>query len=147
MNNIYEPDDQDIHPRILFPVGVLITLVLAYLLDRWLFSQTRLAQSTGNQYPLILWTAVSGFVLFATWLALSWIALTRSRRSTPVSIIILIIGLLLYLYPYLQLLVTWLPMLFFTVRTPLTYTGLFIAVLSILQLIVKSPSRLRTRSE
>jgi len=150
MNNRNEPDDQDILPRILFPVGALITLVLAYLLDSWLFTQTRLAKSNhlvGIQDPLFLWTVISGLVLFAAWLALSWIALTRSRRSTLVSIVILIIGLLLYLYPYLELLFTWLPMLFFTVRTPLTYTGLFIAVLSILQLLLKGPSRLRASSE
>jgi len=142
MNNTYAPDDHKILPKILFPVGVLITLVLAYLLDSWLFTQTRLARSThlvGIQDPLLLWTVVSGLVLFTAWLILSWITLTWSHRSLPVSIIILIVGLLIYIYPFLQLLVTWLPMLFFTVRTPLSYSGLYIAILSILQLLIKQP--------
>jgi hypothetical protein len=144
MNNTYAPDDHDILPRILFPVGVLITLVLAYLLDKWLFTQTRLEQSGNFKWglePLFLWTVVSGLVLFAAWLALSWIALARSQRSLPIAIAILIVGLLIYLYPFLQMIFTWLPMLFFTVRTPLSYSGLYIAILSILQLLIKQPNR------
>lgn len=139
--------DPDIRNRIIFPIGVLVTLGLAYLLDSWLFTQTRLAKSThlvGFQDPLFLWTAVSGLVLFAAWLALSWITLTRSRRSLTISIIILIVGLLLYMYPYLELIIPWLPLIFFTVRTPLAYTGLFIAILSALQLLLKYHSKPET---
>lgn len=135
-------EQRNILPKIIFPIGVLITLLLSYLMDSWLFIQTRLARSSGQigiQNPLFIWTVVSGLILFAAWLALCWITLTRSRRSTLVSVFVLILGLLLYVYPYLQLLFTWVPMIFFTVRTPLNYTGLFVAVLSIVQLLIKSP--------
>jgi hypothetical protein len=130
--------------KIIFPIGVLVTLVLAYLLDNWLFTQTWLSKSThlvGIQDPLFLWTVVSGLILYTAWLALSWIALTKSRRSLPISIIIIVIGLLLYIYPYLEMEITWLPMIYFTIRTPLAYTGLFIAILSTLQLILKYPNQ------
>lgn len=139
------PEDRKILPRIIFPVGVLLTLALAYLLDSWLFTQTRLSRATdftGIRDPLFLWTVVSGLVLFVAWLALSWITLTRGHRSTLFSIIVLIVGLLLYVYPFLQLVVIWIPMIFFTVRTPLAYTGLFVAVLSILHLLVTNPNKL-----
>ena len=129
--------------RIIYPIGVFLTLGLAYLLDSWLFTQTRLAKSThlvGIYDPLFLWTIISGLVLFAAWLALSWLALTKSSRSLPISLTLIVIGLIFYIYPYLEILITWLPMLYFTVRTPLAYTGLFIAVLSTLQLILKYPN-------
>jgi hypothetical protein len=126
-------------PRIIFPVGVFATLFVAYFLDRWLLTHTRLARAEGNSFPLFLWTIVSGGVLYASWLALSWITLTRSRRSTPVSAVVLIVGFLLFIYPYLYLTWTWLPTLFVMERTPLAYTGLFVAVLSILHLLVTIP--------
>ncbi len=145
MNNSQEHDDPDILRRILFPAGVLVTLVLAYLLDRWLITQTRLARSnpatTWSQDPIFVWTLVSGLVLFALWLGLSWIVLTRSQRSLPVSIILLIVGLIVYLYPFVQMIFIWLPYIFTNVRTPLSYSGLYIAILSILQLQIKQPNR------
>ncbi len=136
--------DRRILSRIIFPISVLLTLVIAYLLDMWLFTQTRLSRQLGLlglQDPVFLWTVVSGVVLFAVWLALSWVALARSRPSLPVSIIVLVIGLVFYVYPYLQMSFAWVPYLFLMVRTPLNYTGLFVAVLSILQLLVRTPSQ------
>ncbi len=146
MNNALERNDHDILRSILFPAGVLVSLALAYLLDRWLFTQSRLARSnpaiTWYQDPIFVWTLVSGLFLFAIWLGLGWIALTKSQRSLPIAITVLIVGLLIYLYPFLQMGFTWLPMLFFTVRTPLSYSGLYIAILSILQLLIKQPVRI-----
>jgi len=145
MNKIPLEEDRTIINWIIFPIGALVTLFLAYMLDKWLFIQMRFQRSnpssTWIQDPLFLWTVVSGLVLFAAWLGLSWIALTRSQRSLPISIIILIVGLLIYISPFLQMIFTWLPMLFFTVRTPLSYSGLYIAILSILQLLIKQPNR------
>lgn len=129
-------------PKIIFPAGVAINLLLAYFLDRWLFTQTQVAQAEGIQTPLHKWTIVSGLVLFFFWLGLSWVTLTTSQKSRLVSVIVLIVGLVLYIYPTLQMLATWTPMLFFTVRTPLSYTGLFVAVLSVLHLLV--PGLLKT---
>ena len=145
MNKIPLEEDRTIINWIIFPIGALVTLFLAYMLDKWLFIQMRFQRSnpssTWIQDPLFLWTVVSGLVLFAAWLGLSWIALTRSQRPLPISIIILIVGLLIYISPFLQMIFTWLPMLFFTVRTPLSYSGLYIAILSILQLLIKQPNR------
>jgi hypothetical protein len=131
--------------RITFSLGVLVVLALSYLLDKWLFTQTRLARinpaTTWTQDPIFVWTLVSGLVLFAIWLGLSWIALTRSQRSLPISVIILIVGLVIYLYPFLQMIIIWLPYIFTNVRTPLSYSGLYIAILSILQLLIKQPNK------
>ncbi len=130
-------------PPVIFPIASLVTLFIAYLLDRWLFTQTRLARSGISQptiNPLFVWTIVSGLVLFAAWLVVSWITLARTRRSVPVSILGMIVGLLLFIYPYLQMYAVWLPMLFFATNTPLAYTGLYISVLSGLQLIIRNPT-------
>jgi len=69
-------EHRNILHRIIFPKEVLATLVFAYPLDSWLFTQTRLFHSThlvSIQDPFFLFTAVSGFVLFANWLILNWI--------------------------------------------------------------------------
>lgn len=110
------PEGKKSLPKIAFPAGVVVTLALAYLLDSWLFKQTRLARSEGTQNPLHLWTAVSGLVLFTAWLVLSWITLTRCQRSTPISVIVLIVGLFLYAYPSLVFVITWFTMVFFKVE-------------------------------
>lgn len=127
---------------IIFPIGVLSILILSYFLDRWLFTQTRLARitpaATWYQDPIFMWTAVSGLVLFAAWLGLSWIVLTRSQRSVPISITILILGVIIYFYPFLQMIFIWLPYIFTNVRTPLSYSGLYIAIMSILQLLINN---------
>ncbi len=137
--------NRNIIDRLNFPIGALIVLVIAFLLDKWLFSQTRLAHSnpasTWYQDPIFVWTFVSGIILFALWIGLGWIVLARSQRSLPVSIIFLIVGLIIYLFPFLQMIFIWLPYLFTNVRTPLSYSGLYIAILSILQLLIKQPTK------
>ena len=145
MNKISSFEDRTTFDRIIFPIGVLVVLVIAYLLDKWLFTQTRLARSnpaqTWYQDPIFVWTLVSGLILFIVWLGLGWIVLARSHRSLPISIIILIVGLIIYLYPFLQMIFIWLPYIFTNVRTPLSYSGLYIAILSILQLLIKMPTK------
>jgi hypothetical protein len=145
MNIISSVEDRTTINRIIFPIGALVILVIGYLLDKWLFIQMRFQRSnpssTWIQDPIFLWTVVNGLVLFAAWLVLSWITLTRSHRSLIISIIILIVGVIIYLYPFLQMIFTWLPMIFFTVRSTLSYSGLYIAILSILQLLIKQPNR------
>ncbi len=145
MNKISSIEDRTAFDRIIFPIGILVVLVIAFQLDKWLFTQTRLARSnpaqTWYQDPIFVWTMVSGLILFIVWLGLGWIALAKSQRSLPISIIILIVGLIIYLYPFLQMIFIWLPMLFLSFRTPLAYSGLYIAVLSILQLLIKMPTK------
>jgi hypothetical protein len=115
-------------------VGMLITLLAAYALDRWLFRTMQLATKTSNYVYLYVWTLGSGLVLLAVWLGLGWITLARSRRSLLVSIQFLIVGSLIYYYPLLQISFVLLPYLFTGVRTPLSYSGLFIAFLGLLHL-------------
>ncbi len=145
MNKTHSIENSISKNWIIFPIGVLSTLILSYFLDRWLFAQTRLARitpaATWYQDPIFVWTVVSGLVLFATWLGLSWIVLTRSQRSLPISITILIVGVIIYFYPFLQMIFIWLPYIFTNVRTPLSYSGLYIAILSILQLLIKQPNK------
>ncbi len=145
MNKISSLEDRTTLDRIIFPIGVLVVLVIAYLLDKWLFTQTRLARSnpaqTWYQDPIFVWILVSGLILFIVWLGLGWIALARSQRSLPISIIILIVGLIIYLYPFLQMIFIWLPYIFTNVRTPLSYSGLYIGILSILHLLIKQPAK------
>jgi hypothetical protein len=115
-------------------IGMLVTLLAAYGLDRWLFRSMRLAMKTSNFVYLSVWTLGSGLALLAVWVVLGWLTLARSRRSLLVSLIFLIIGSLIYSYYYLQMFFVWLPYLFTEVRTPLSYSGLFIAFLGLLHL-------------
>ncbi len=143
MNETPSTSGKDLLPPVIFPIAALVMLFIAYLLDRWLFTQSRLARAGISQLttsPLFVWTIVSGIVLFVAWLAVSWLTLARTRRSVPISIIGMIVGFILFIYPYLQVYAAiLLPMLFRATNTPLAYTGLYISVLSGLQLIIKNP--------
>jgi hypothetical protein len=115
-------------------IGMLATLLAAYGLDRWLFLSMRLAMKTSNFVYLSVWTLGAGLALLAVWLVLGWLTLARSRRSLLVSITFLLLGSLFYYYFHLQIFFVWLPYLFSDVRTPLSYSGLFIAFLGLLHL-------------
>jgi hypothetical protein len=128
------PNDSKFFPRYVSVIGMLVTLLAAYGLDRWLFRTIQLAMTSGNYVYLYVWTLGSGLALLAIWLDLGWITLARSRRSLLVSILYLIIGSLIYYYLYLQMFFVWLPYLFTEVRTPFSYSGLFIAFLGLLHL-------------
>ena len=128
-------------------IGMLVTLLAAYGLDRWLFRTMQLATETSNYVYLYIWTLGSGLGLLAVWLGQGWLTLAHSRRSLPVSILFLIIGSLIYYYPLLQISFVWLPYLFTHVRTPLSYSGLFIAFLGLLHLFLPPETRQRSSSE
>jgi hypothetical protein len=120
-------------------IGMFIALILFFGLDRWLDQQAQLARRTSDFRTYMIWIIVVGLVLGILLYTLSWLTLLKSQRSTAISIIFMLIGLLVYLYPVLYL---WAPSwiswphlsYLYTYSTPVAYTGIFIAVLGFLHL-------------
>ena len=120
-------------------VGMLISLMLFLGLDRWLAEQARLARDSSNYQSYALWVTLIGLAIGALLYLLSWLTLSRSQRSTPISIVFIVVGLLVYFYPLLYLWSpVWMPWLnlpyIYAYDTPAAYTGIFITVLGVLHL-------------
>jgi hypothetical protein len=128
--------------RFLPLLGVLIALVLTFALNQWLYDQARLVRITSGYARLYVLEIISGLFLIIVWLALAWITLVRSQRSALVSIIFLALGFFIYCYQYIWILGiwSWLPLLFKSFDTPLSYTGIFIAVLGGLHFLLPASS-------
>jgi uncharacterized membrane protein len=119
--------------------GMLISLFLFFGLDRWLADQAKIARDNTDFRSYVLWITLIGFAIAALLYVLSWLTLFRSQRSTPISIIFIVVGLVVYLYPVLYLWspvwAPWLPLPYlFSYDTPVAYTGVFITVLGFLHL-------------
>lgn len=120
-------------------VGMVIAIILFIGIDKWLYWQERTARQNINFELYYLWVIVSGLAICALLCALSWLTLLKSQRSYPISIIFIAVGLIVYIYPILYLLIPqWIPWLSFPYisyyNTPFVYTGIFIAVLGFLHL-------------
>jgi len=120
-------------------IGMVIAIILVFGLDLWLNKQERLARQNGEFQTYMIWIIVVGFVLGVILYALSWLALLRSQRSTPISIVFIIIGLVVYIYPVLYLWapawLSWLTLPYlYSYDTPFAYDGIYIAVLGFLHL-------------
>ncbi len=130
-------------------VGLVIALALAYALNQWLDIQERNFHFTFISGQYFAWLLVCGLFLIAIWLALAWITLRLSRRSTLVSVIFLVLGLLVFSYPLLFQRFTWIlnlrPIIInYWIDTPLSYTGIFIVVLGFLNLLLPINSSVKS---
>ena len=125
--------------RLIPLLGLLASLALAYGLDQWLYIQSRNARVTSNFAQLYIWDIVCGLLLIAIWSALAWVTLILSRRSVVVSLIFVALGISVYCYPYFYM-ANWLPGIpflpYLPLQSTLSFTGLFIAVLGILHLLL-----------
>lgn len=120
-------------------LSVVITLALAFGVDKWLFIQERVARQNANMTPVLIWTIFGGLVLIVIWMALSWIILVKSRRNRPVSVILISIGLVTFILYQLQYLFPgWPEQLFLSQPRPinLQYTGIFVTALGILNILL-----------
>jgi uncharacterized membrane protein len=124
-----------IRSKYLSLVGMVISFLLFFGLDRWLANQAQLAQDNADFQPYMLWTILIGLAICAVLYILSWLTLYRSQRSSLISIIFIVVGLLVYAYPVLYQWITWLPIPYlYFYDTPFAYTGIFIVLLGILHL-------------
>jgi uncharacterized membrane protein len=78
-------------------LSVVITLALAFGIDKWLFIQERAARQNANMTQVLIWTIFGDLVLGAIWVAISWIILVKSRRNRPVSVILIVIGIVTFI--------------------------------------------------
>ncbi len=118
---------------------MLATLAISYGIDQWIYNQQRMARQTASFTGAEIWLIVGGLVLVFFWLALAWLILYKSRRHTAVSVIYIVVGLLAFLWLPLELVsVFWIThfYLFPNYVYNLQYTGLFVAVLGILTLLI-----------
>ncbi len=117
-------------------VSMIITLVFAYVLDYWHFLLVKDLSQTGITGRFMPGEILAGILLCAVWLALGWLILIRSYRSTATSIIYILIGLLAFAWSPLQVAGPVVysnlsPYIFLFPAQPINfqYSGLFIAIL------------------
>ena len=115
-------------------LAMALALLLAFGIDKWFYQQTLIYRQRLNATVYEMWIIAVGLALCIVWSCLGWITLMRSRRSVIVSIIFLVIGSLVYIYPLLQLYFRWLPLLVSSFISPFMNSGIYVAVLGILHL-------------
>lgn len=115
--------------------SAMVTLALAYGIDRWLAYQAKLASRTLYHVPLLAWTLVSQVFLIFIWLAFYWITFVWGQRDAKAGVLLVSIGLAIILYPAIQLFVPGAPFLIFSYTTFLSFTGIFISTVGMLCLI------------
>jgi hypothetical protein len=118
---------------------MLITLTIAYGIDYWLFLQKRVSLQNGNIAQAFIWEILGGLALSAIWLALSWVIIVKNRRNVAISVIFIIVGLLSFIWYPLEIISPYIANHLFIFRISvinLQYSGLFIAVLGFLALLI-----------
>ena len=137
--------------RVISLLWMVAMLAIAWGMDRFLEHQRELAAATFNhpRYSLLPST-VSMLILFALWFGLGWLALLKSGYSQLIWIAFLVVGVCFGLGYYALLFIPLVPVgnnvirPIFQVSTldMLRPTGMFIAVLGLLNLAMKFKSRL-----
>jgi hypothetical protein len=131
-----------VRPLITSTLSMLASMAIAYGIDRWLVYQQRVARREMTYPSAYTWVIIGGLVLLLVWLVESWFILVKSQRTLAVSIIFIILGLLAFVWYPLELASPFWLMHFYLFPYPvdnLQYSGLFIAILGILTLIIPNP--------
>ena len=124
-------------------ISTIVTLALAFGIDKWLVLQHRIAYSNSN-FPLFFtWMLISCLFLLVIWIAIAWI-LFRTWQSLPISILVLILGFTAFILPFAYLLIPGMPYLFEPPFSAFTVTGMFVSVLSLLHLHFSNYIRINT---
>ena len=134
--------------KIISLLGMVAVLAIAWGMDQFLVNQTKLAMETFNYNQLFGLSAACVLILIALWFGLGWLALFKSGYSQLIWITFLIVGLFWALVLYA---LPWIPWHLFRNAIVSTLqarsamvrsTGTFIAVLGLLNLALRSRSRL-----
>jgi len=120
-------------------LSMLATLAIAYGIDQWIYYQQRIARQRSNFQQPYIWIIIGGLILLVAWMALGWFVLVKSRRIFAVSVIYVLVGLLAFIWFPLELgSVFWIThlYLFSNFVYNLQYSGLFIAALGVLTILI-----------
>jgi len=134
--------------KVISLLAMVAVLAIAWGMDQFLIDQTKLASATFNYSQLFGLSAACVLILIPLWFGLGWLALFKSGYSRSIWISFLIVGLfwalVLYVWPWIP----WPPIRNAIVSTlqarsaMVRSTGTFIAVLGLLNLVLRSRSRL-----
>lgn len=134
--------------RVISLLGMVAVLAIAWGMDQFLEFQRKWAAAS-FQYPQFCGLSiVSRLVLMALWFGLGWLALFKSGHSRLIWITFLIVGLFWAFILYVLPMMPWLPGQMEIIVTLqgsagiLRSTGMFIAVLGLFNLALRSRSRL-----
>lgn len=98
-------------------LGMIAALVVAYGLDQWIFQLRKESARTFVMAPALWGRLAANLITAAILLLLAWFVLTRVERSMGVTIIFLIAGLGVMLYPMTNLVLD-IPIFSFLARSP-----------------------------
>jgi hypothetical protein len=103
--------------QIIAILGMMAALVVAYRLDRWLIQARKEAAETFILFPVLWEKLAANLIAAAMVMLLAWFVLIRLERSISLTIIFLIAGLGVMLYPMTNLVLD-IPMFSFLARSP-----------------------------
>jgi hypothetical protein len=119
-------------------LSVVISLALAFGIDKWLLRIERYARKESRFNILTLWWIITGIILILIWGVLTWVVLEESHRNKLVSFVFIVLGIIAIVwYPLPRLIPNRLLLLLLIQFRPINfeYTGLLIAALRILTLL------------
>lgn len=121
-------------------LSMLATLTIAYGIDRWVFLQFNLGRPADERFVTSSYGAIMGGLMTCLlWILFFWVNLFKNHRTLAASIIFIIVGLLAFIwFPLEALSPFWARYLFLfsTIPTNFQATGLLIAALGFLTILV-----------
>ena len=134
--------------KIIALLAMVAMLAIAWGMDVFLAYQSKLASASFNYVQFFALSAASALLLIALWFGLGWLALFKCGYSRLIWITFLAVGLFCTLFLYVAPSLTWLPNRADIINTlgarsaMVRSTGMFIAVLGLLNLMLRSRSNL-----
>lgn len=122
-------------------VGMLAVIGVAMLLDGWTKNMRGFGSTTGQPNILLWGFALANIITAVCLVALIWYVLAQSRLNRMMSLIFLVVGMLITLYPPVMLSNNFISRLFsslpmFSPASHLGFTGAVIAALGAFCLVV-----------
>ena len=134
--------------KVISLLGMAAILAIAWGMDVFLSFQSKLAAASFNYLQYFALSASSFLLVIALWFGLGWLALFKCGYSRLIWITFLVVGLIWTLGVYFYFIIPW-----YDVRNAIVdilsarsamvrSTGMFIAVVGLLNLALRSRSRL-----
>ena len=134
--------------KLLALLVMAVILVIAWGMDTYLAYQSKYAAASFNYVQFFALSAASALLLIALWFGLGWLTLFKCGYSRLIWITFLVVGLFWALFLYVAPSLTWLPNRAEIINTlwsrsaMVRATGMYIAVVGLLNLALRSRQRL-----